>query len=72
MTTRNRKASLKERFRIMAQYYGLISTAAYHAWFVLRAVLKNNPYSLKIVCATSLAILCQYIGHKRAIKVAHT
>lgn len=62
MTTQNRKASLKERFRIMAQYYGLISTAAYHAWFVLRAVLKNNPYSLKIVCATSLAILCQYIG----------
>ena len=41
MTTQNRKASLKERFRIMAQYYGLISTAAYHAWFVLRAVLKK-------------------------------
>ena len=41
MTTQNRKASLKERFRIMAQYYGLISTAAYHVWFVLRAVLKK-------------------------------
>lgn len=41
MTTRNRKASLKERFRIMAQHYGWISTAAYHAWFVLRAVLKK-------------------------------
>lgn len=41
MTTRNREASLKERFRIMAQHYGWISTAAYHAWFVLRAVLKK-------------------------------
>ena len=41
MTNQNRKASLKERFRIMAQYYGLISTAAYHVWFVLRAVLKK-------------------------------
>ena len=41
MTTQNRKASLKERFRIMAQHYGLISTVAHHAWFVLRAVLKK-------------------------------
>lgn len=40
MTTQNRKASLKERFRIMARHYGLASTVAHHAWFVLRAVLK--------------------------------
>ncbi len=41
MTTQNRKASLKERFRIMARHYGMISTAARHAWFVLRAILKK-------------------------------
>lgn len=41
MTTRNRKASLKERFRIMAKHYGLFSTLAYHAWFVIRIALKR-------------------------------
>ena len=41
MTTRNRHASLKERFRIMAHHYGWVSTVAHHAWFVLRAVLKR-------------------------------
>lgn len=40
MTTQNRKASLKERFRIMAKHYGLISTLAHHAWFVVRMVVK--------------------------------
>lgn len=40
MTTQNRKASLKERFRIMARHYGMISTVAHHAWFVLRMALK--------------------------------
>lgn len=38
MTTRNRKASLKERFRIMAEHYGWISTTIHHVWFVIRAV----------------------------------
>lgn len=41
MTTQNRKASLRERFRIMARHYGLASTVAHHAWFVVRAVLKK-------------------------------
>lgn len=41
MTTKNRKASLAERFRIMTRHYGPISTAAHHAWFVLRAILKK-------------------------------
>lgn len=41
MTTKNRKASLAERFRIMAKHYGMISTAAHHAWFMLRALLKK-------------------------------
>jgi glycosyltransferase involved in cell wall biosynthesis len=40
MTTQNRKASLKERFHIMAKHYGLISTVAHHAWFVLRLFAK--------------------------------
>lgn len=40
MTTRNHKASLKERFRIMAKHYGLISTLLHHAWFVVRALYK--------------------------------
>ena len=41
MTTQNRQASLRERFRIMARHYGLMSTVAHHAWFVLRAVIKK-------------------------------
>lgn len=41
MTTRNRNASLRERFRIMARHYGWASTVAHHAWFVVRAVLKK-------------------------------
>lgn len=35
-TTRNRMASLKERFNIMARHYGLAGTVARHIWFVLR------------------------------------
>lgn len=41
MTTRNHKASLRERFRIMAKHYGWLSTVAHHAWFVVRAVMKK-------------------------------
>ncbi len=41
MTTRNHKASLKERFRIMARHYGWVSTIALHLWFVLRLLLKK-------------------------------
>lgn len=40
LTTQNHKASLKERFRIMAKHYGWISTVAWHAWFVIRLILK--------------------------------
>ncbi len=40
-TTRHRTASLLERFRIMARHYGLLSTLAFHAWFVLRAAIKR-------------------------------
>ncbi len=41
MTTRNHRASLIERFRIMTKHYGLISTIANHIWFLLRAILKR-------------------------------
>lgn len=36
MTTKNHKASLRERFRIMQKHYGLIPTIALHIWFVIR------------------------------------
>ena len=40
MTTKNHKASLKERFCIMAKHYGLISTILHHGWFVIRLFYK--------------------------------
>lgn len=40
MTTQNHKASLKERFHIMAKHYGLASTILYHAWFIIRLIYK--------------------------------
>ena len=39
-TTRNHKASLKERFRIMAKHYGWVSTILHHCWFVIRLFYK--------------------------------
>ena len=41
LTTRNQKASLKERFRIMVKHYGLFSTLLHHLWFVFRAIIKR-------------------------------
>ena len=41
MTTRNHKASLKERFRIMVKHYGWISTILHHGWFVIRLFYKR-------------------------------
>lgn len=41
MTTQNQKASLKERFRIMAKHYGWISTMIHHVWFIVRAAVKK-------------------------------
>ena len=40
MTTANRKASLKERYRIMVKYYGQVSTFLHHVWFVVRAIVN--------------------------------
>lgn len=41
MTTQNHKASLWERFRIMAKHYGWASTVFHHLWFVFRAIYKK-------------------------------
>lgn len=41
MTTANHSASLCERFAIMARHYGLLSTVAFHLWFVLRAIFRK-------------------------------
>lgn len=41
VTTRNHRASLHERFRIMCRHYGYLSTLARHAWFALRLLLKK-------------------------------
>lgn len=42
MTTQNHRASLNERFRIMAKHYGLFSTVALHIWFVARAAVRRS------------------------------
>lgn len=36
LTTRNHKASLKERYRIMCRYYGRIPVSLLHLWFAVR------------------------------------
>lgn len=41
ITTANRKASLKERFRIMKKYYGLPVVLALHGWFAIRMAVAR-------------------------------
>lgn len=41
MTTKNHKASLRERFRIMTRHYGLVVTLWQHAFFLLRSVVRK-------------------------------
>lgn len=41
LSIKNHKASLKERFRVMASHYGYIQTSLLHAWFVLRSLIKK-------------------------------
>lgn len=45
VTTRNHRASLKERFRIMCHYYGTIPTVVRHAKFLMR-------YGMRRVCGS--------------------
>lgn len=46
MTTRNHKASLRERFNIMSRYYGLVPTVVRHLGFIPR-YLKRRGKSLQ-------------------------
>ena len=39
-TTQHHSESLKERFHVMRRHYGLVTTLAMHAWFLIRAFLK--------------------------------
>lgn len=41
MTTRNHRASLRERFKVMRTHYGLLMTLTMHFWFVIRGFLKK-------------------------------
>ena len=41
MTNKNHKASLKERFRVMAKHYGFVHTALLHLYFVIRSFVKK-------------------------------
>lgn len=36
VSTTQRKVSLKERYDIMCQYYGVVSTSLFHLWFAVR------------------------------------
>ncbi|MGM9699468.1 MAG: glycosyltransferase family 2 protein [Prevotella sp.] len=39
-STKNHRASLKERYRVMQYHYGAVTTALMHAWFAVRVVIK--------------------------------
>lgn len=41
MTTTNHRASLKERFHVMAHHYGFVPTVLMHVWFVIRSMVKR-------------------------------
>ena len=41
MSTTNHRASLKERFCVMAKHYGLTRTILQHLWFIARAIIKK-------------------------------
>lgn len=41
MTTANHKASLRERFRIMAKHYGWLTAITQHIWFIFRVFVKK-------------------------------
>jgi len=41
MSIQHHRDSLKERFRVMRQHYGLVTTVLVHVWFIFRSVLKK-------------------------------
>ena len=40
-TTKNHKASLRERYLVMQFHYGAVQTFLLHCWFVVRAIIKK-------------------------------
>lgn len=40
-TTKNHKASLRERYLVMQRHYGVVQTFLLHCWFVVRAVFRR-------------------------------
>ncbi|WP_253946511.1 glycosyltransferase family 2 protein [Palleniella intestinalis] len=41
MSVKNHRASLLERFHTMREHYGIVTTVAMHAWFVIRGFIKK-------------------------------
>lgn len=41
MSVKNHKASLKERFHVMATHYGYFQTCLLHVWFIIRSIIKQ-------------------------------
>lgn len=41
LSLQHHRASLLERFRIMCNHYGVISTIGHHLWFIVRAIIKR-------------------------------
>lgn len=46
-TTQHHRASLLERYRVMAHHYGAVQTFLLHGWFVVRAVLRKLQGSVR-------------------------
>jgi hypothetical protein len=40
-TTKNHKASLRERYLVMQRHYGVVQTFLLHCWFVVRAIVRR-------------------------------
>lgn len=40
-TTKNHKASLRERYLVMQRHYGVLQTFLLHCWFVIRAFIRK-------------------------------
>ena len=40
-TTKNHKASLRERYLVMQRHYGVVQTFLLHCWFAVRALLRQ-------------------------------
>ena len=41
LSVKNHRKALRERFLVMRSHYGLVTTLAMHAWFVIRGIMKR-------------------------------